>query len=407
MSTVLTTGRRELKVLGLVGSGHMLSHVYILLLPPLFPLLKVEFGVSYALLGMIAAAFSLATALGQIPMGFLVDRIGGRSLLVAALLLQAAAAAGMAFAESYWMLVALAGVAGLANTVFHPADYSILSASIPYARLGRAFSVHSLSGNLGAALTPPVVIALTTLWNWRVALAAAALLSLSVAALIAWQRDTLAEERPEPEAGASMAGIAEGVALLRSPPILMAFLFFLVGGIGVTAIQTQGVAAIAVLHGSTLAAASGVLTGFLIGAAGGIFVAALLLDRTGRPHAIVIGALVCAAAPMLLVGSLPLSIVAITALLTLAGLCTGVVQPARDLIVRRITPAGSSGKVFGFLSTAFSVGGVATPVIFGWILDSAGAEWMFWLIAACMLGAVPTVVWLRRSRQASAPAPGA
>ena len=131
MSTVLTTGRRELKVLGLVGSGHMLSHVYILLLPPLFPLLKVEFGVSYALLGMIAAAFSLATALGQIPMGFLVDRIGGRGLLVAALLLQGSAAAGMALADSYWMLVALAGVAGLANTVFHPADYSILSASIP------------------------------------------------------------------------------------------------------------------------------------------------------------------------------------------------------------------------------------------------------------------------------------
>ncbi len=397
MSTDLTAGRRELKVLSLIGSGHMLSHVYILLLPPLFPLFKQEFGVSYTLLGVIAGAFSLATVLGQIPMGFLVDRIGGRNLLVAGLLLQGSAAAAMALADSYWMLVLLSGLAGLANTVFHPADFSILSASIPHARLGRAFSAHSLSGNLGAAMTPPVVIALTTLWNWRVAVAAAALLSLSTAALIAWQRHALVEERPEADRTTAMTSIAEGVTLLRSTPILIAFLFYLAGGIGVTAIQTQGVAAIAVLHDSTLAAASGVLTGFLIGSAGGIFVAAFLLDRTGRPNAIVVGALLCGAALMLLVGSLPLSIVAITALLTATGVCTGIVQPTRDLMVRHLTPVGSSGKVFGFLSTAYSIGGVATPVIFGWILDHAGAHWMFWLIAAFMLAAILTVVRLGRS----------
>ena len=201
--------------------------MHFLLLPPLFPLLKV------------AAAFSLATGLGQVPIGFVVDRIGGRNLLVAGLLLQGCAAFGMAFANSYWMLVALSGLSGLANTVFHPADYAILSASIPQRRLGRAFSMHGLSGNIGAAITPPAVIALTALWDWRIAVAVAGVVSVLVALLIAWQRDTLAEESSETDGGgpSEQGGeVGQGIALLLSAPILVAFMFFLLSSIGVNAI---------------------------------------------------------------------------------------------------------------------------------------------------------------------------
>ena len=410
MSAVLTADRHELKVMGLIGSGHMLSHVYILLLPPLFPLFKEEFGVSYAALGVIASAFSLATSLGQVPVGFLVDRIGGRNLLVAGLLLQGSAAFAMAFANSYWMLVALAGLTGLANTVFHPADFAILSGSIRQARLGRAFSMHSLAGNLGGAVTPPVVIALTALWNWHVAVAAAGCLSLLVALLIAWQRDTLAEEghqthggdQSDPDASDDRhERVGRGVALLFSPPIRLAFLFFLLSSIGVSAIQTQVVAAVALTHDTTLAAVSSVLTGFLVGSAAGIFIAAFLLDRSKRPDTIATVAFVFAAALMLLAGSASMPIAILTLLLTATGICAGVVQPTRDLMVRQITPVGSAGKVFGFLSTAFSIGGVVTPVIFGWILDNAGARWMFWLIAAFMLASILTVTRLGRTPPAS------
>ena len=401
MSTALTADRRELKVLGLIGSGHLLSHVHILLLPPLFPLLKEEFGVSYTELGVVAAAFSLANSIGQIPMGFVVDRIGGRNLLVAGLLLQGCAAAAMAFVDTYWMLVVLSALSGLANTVFHPADYAILSASIPHGRLGRAFSMHGLSGNIGAAVTPPVVLALTALWNWRVALMAAGLLSALVALLIAWQRESLIEERAETDPrGDDGEPVGQGVALLLSGPILMAFLFFLLSSIGVSAIQTQLVAAVASMHDSTLEAAGSVLTGFLVGSAGGIFVAGFLLDRSKRPDSIATVAFLVAAGLMLLAGSASMPIVLLTLLLTATGVCAGVVQPTRDLMVRHITPAGSSGKVFGFLSTAYSVGGVATPVIFGWILDNAGARWMFWLIAAFMLASILTVSRLRRAPSA-------
>jgi len=402
MSTVLTTGRRELKVLGLIGSAHMLSHVQILLLPPLFPLLKEEFGVSYAALGVVAAAFSLAASLGQVPMGFLVDRIGGRNLLVAGLLLQGCAAFAMAFANSYWMLVALSAVTGLAATVFHPANFAILSASIPQGRLGRAFSMHSLCGNLGGALTPPVVIALTVLWDWRVAVAAAGVLSVMVAVLIAWQRGALAEERVENDDGSRRDdNVGQGIALLLSGPILMAFLFFLLSSIGVSAIQTLVVAAVASTHDTTLAAASGVLTGFLIGAATGIFIAGFLLDRNKRPDSIATVAFLCAAVLMVLAGSASMPIAMLTLLLTVTGVCSGIVQPTRDLMVRQITPTGATGKVFGFLSTAFSVGGVVTPVIFGWILDNAGARWMFWLIAAFMLASILTVIRVGQSRPVS------
>ena len=149
------------------------------------------------------------------------------------------------------------------------------------------------------------------------------------------------------------------------------------------------------------------MTGFLIGSAGGIFVASFLLDRSKRPDSIATVAFLCAAGLMLLAGAASMPIAVLTLLLTATGVCAGIVQPTRDLMVRQITPIGSTGKVFGFLSTAFSVGGVVTPIIFGWVLDHAGARWMFWLIAAFMLAAILTVGRLGRSRPVPASAPGA
>ena len=403
MSTLAVPQVNETKVLSLIGGGHLLSHVFVMILPPLFPLLKDELNVSYAGLGLILGSFSLVATISQMPMGFLVDRIGGRYLLAAALIVQGIAAVVAALAGSYWIMVAMFGLAGLAGTVFHPADYAILSASITRPRLGRAFSVHSLSGNIGSAVTPPVMVALTALWSWQSAMTAAGLLSISVGALVAWQRRALTEEpiSAAVRAAPQREKLSQGVALLASTPILLAFVFCLLSSVSYSAIYSFVVVAVVEIDQTPLAAANSVLTAFLASSAVGIFAATFLIDRVARPAWISVVSFAAAAVIMLLVGSVPLSLLMLLLALGACGFCFGVVQPARDLLVQQATPVGSTGKVFGFMSMGFSVGGTVTPIVFGWILDQGGAHWIFWLAAVFLLLSIFAIGGFSRSAATS------
>lgn len=161
---------REAKVLGQVGAGHLLSHFYILALPPLFPLLKGEFDVTYVALGMMITVNSITTSVAQTPFGFLVDRLGSRRILIGGLIVQGCLIVGIGFTDSYLAALGLFGLAGIANAVFHPVDYAILSGSISRERVGQAFSIHTFTGNLGWVVAPGVMLSLTALYDWRAAL---------------------------------------------------------------------------------------------------------------------------------------------------------------------------------------------------------------------------------------------
>jgi predicted MFS family arabinose efflux permease len=405
--SIAAAERSEWKVLSLVGAAHFASHVYYLLLPPLFPLLKDEFDASYTELGLALAAYGLASSIGQTPVGFAVDRIGGRTLLALGLFVQGATAVAVAFVDAYWMIVVLFGVAGLANTVFHPADYAILSASIRPTRLGRAFSVHNLTGNIGSAVTAPAMIALTALWDWRAAIAFFGLLSIALAALLQWQRGALAEESAANGDGAAAGAAApaiRGIALLLSGPILTAFAFCVLTSIGFGAIYTYVVAAVVAANKVPLVTANAVLTGFLAGSAAGIFIAGFLVDRVRSPDRLVIVSTALAAAALTVIGFAPHPVAFVLAAVAFVGCCSGVVQPARDLLIRQVTPAGTTGAVFGFLSTGFAIGGAVTPLVFGWILDRGEPHWLYWLAAAFFLGSVVAVSGIRR-REPVVPAP--
>jgi len=382
----------ESRALGVVSAGHLMSHFYVLVLPPLYPVLKEEFGVSYAELGLTATAYAILTGLAQTPVGFLVDRIGGRRLLVGGLIAMGLAIAAIGFSSSFWAVVLLYGLAGLANTVFHPANYAILSASIPRERIGRAFSIHTFVGHIGWAIAPGIVIALTALWNWRTAMVVTGLASVAIAALIEWQRAALREERASTAAsGAASPSIRDGIALLFSPAILLAFVFFVLIAMGFGALRQFAVSALVVGWDLPLATANAVLSGFLIGSPIGILIGGLYVDRMKQPALMAAGGFVVGAAATLAVGSLPLPIAGLTVTLAVAGLCAGMVQPARDLMLRRMTPEGSAGKVFGFATTGLGFGGAVMPPLFGWVLDQGDPRWVFWLAAAFLLASLVTV----------------
>ena len=169
--------RRNVQVLALVGSGHTVSHLYLLALPPLFPILRDDLGASYAALGFLVTMFNITTGAAQIPAGFLVDRFGARRLLLLGLGIMGAAITALGFAPTYWLMLVLIALAGIGNSVFHPADYAILTASVDRGWLGRAFAIHTFAGNLGFVLAPATMIALTAWLGWRGALSAAGLVA--------------------------------------------------------------------------------------------------------------------------------------------------------------------------------------------------------------------------------------
>jgi MFS transporter, FSR family, fosmidomycin resistance protein len=406
--TTIQTGaaptRHDLKVISLIGTGHFVSHFYILILPPLFPLLKAEFGVGYVALGFALAVLNTVTALTQAPVGFLVDRFGARGILIAGLALFSLAIGLIGVWPSYPVLLLLMVVAGLGNSVFHPADYAILSAAIDNRRMGRAFSIHTFGGYAGFALAPPVIVGLTAAFGWRLALLLAGLGGLIVAALMLANSGALRADRDAGRRRAVGEAAAPGWRLLLSAPILMALLFFMMLAISQGGYMSFSVAAIEDLYRIDLTAASVPLTSYLVASAFGVLVGGWIADRTRRHHQVVgvcflLVALFAAAVPLLLP---PLAVVSL--LFALAGLFAGVVAPSRDMMVRAVTPAGSSGKVFGFVTTGFNIGGIAGPLLFGLVLDFGAPEHLFWAIAALSLLTLLVVWATARSTAAGAPA---
>jgi MFS family permease len=83
--------------------------------------------------------------------------------------------------------------------------------------------------------------------------------------------------------------------------------------------------------------------------------------------------------------------VALIGVMSLVGLSSGIIMPSRDMIVRAVTPPGSFGKVFGFVTTGFNIGGIVAPLIFGTIMDHGNPRLVFLAVAALSLLAILTV----------------
>jgi MFS family permease len=393
------TGRHDLKVMSLVGTAHFFSHFYILALPPLFPILRAEFGVGYAALGLALAVLNGVTGLTQAPVGFLVDRFGARAILIAGLALFSLAIGLVGLLPGYPMLLALMVVGGLGNSVFHPADYAILSSAIDQRRMGRAFSIHTFGGHAGFALAPPVIVALTALFDWRTALALSGAAGLVVTLLIVGNSGVLRADADSWRRVAAGGPRAAGVRLLLSGPILMALAFFAMLALSLGGFTSFSVAAIEALYRVPLAEATVPLTLYLAASATGVLAGGWIADRTHR-HQHVVGAsfllvaLFSALIPQLLP---PLAITA--GLFALAGFFSGVVAPSRDMMVRAVTPPGASGKVFGFVTTGFNIGGIVAPLLFGFVLDYADPGLVFWTIAGLSLLTLFVVYGAPRSRE--------
>ena len=389
MASVLSLPRGELKSTGLISVGHGFSHLYMLVLPPLFPLIQEDLAVSWTDLGLLFAVLSIATGLAQLPAGILVDRIGARPVLFAGLVLQAAPFALVALFPSYWGLMAVVFIAGIGISVFHPADYAVLAAQVGGERQGRAFGIHIFAGYAGWVVAPPLMLALASVLDWAAAVSVAGLIGLLFTAIAALHREALDDRAVRADPGEGKEAVSRSLRaqmrFLFSPPVLLFLVFFTALATGTSGIHAFAVVALVELYDASLAAANAQLTGYFAAAAVGVLIGGVIADRV-KDHEGLAALCFVASAACLVVIALKLLPIAYVIIPMLGSAVTlGLMSPSRDLLVRRICPPGTIGTVFGFVTTGFSVGAAVGPPIFGFAADIGRPDLIFWLSGAFTL----------------------
>ncbi len=393
----------DARTIASVSAAHFVSHVYILLLPPLFEVIRADYQVSYTELGLALVAFNALTAVFQTPAGFLVDHVGARIVLICGLLLGSAAVVVAGVAVSFWVFVAMFALAGLGNAVYHPADYAMLSDRVASERIGRAFSIHTFSGMLGGAVAPGLLLFLYGYVGWRGAFVATAMLGLAVAVVLAFQRDApIRRDHLDPVVDAGSGNGQTSLRLLLSPVILLNFVFFALFAFTNGGLITYSVVALSAAHGVPLAEGNLALSGFLLLNAAGVLLGGLLLGRAS-PVLVTVASMLAFAILAVVLGLYNLGTAATVIVMSLSGLAAGMAMPSRDMMVRAVTPPGSFGKVFGFVTTGFNFAGVLVPLCFGPLMDHGHPVAVFMVIAATSVAAVAIVFSARGDRTVAAP----
>jgi MFS family permease len=362
----------SLRTLAGISTAHWVSHFHFMALPMLFPFLKEQLGVGYIDLGFALTVFAVISGVTQAPMGYLADHIGARKVLLAGLTLGGLALIMLGLHLTYAWLIASAVLLGIANSVYHPADDALLAAHMDEARMGRAFSIHTFAGFLGGAVAPAIIAALVEMTGGHGAMIVAGAVGPLVALLliVVGIPDASAADR-------KVDGVHPPRQSVITPTLIVLTIFFMLLSLSSAGIGNFGVVALMNGYGASFSAANIALTAFLGFSAIGVLAGGLLADRTHRHGQVAAACFAVNAAIVLVIAIIDLPSLLLTTAMAVAGFLGGVIAPSRDMLVRNAAPAGAAGRAFGIVTTGFNLGGIVSPLLFGWIMDQNAPHWVF------------------------------
>ena len=380
--------KKDIFTIGLVGLGHGTSHFFHLILPPLFPWIKAEFALTNAEVGMLLTIFFLISGVGQTLAGFIVDKFGALPALVIGLALSGLASLGFAVSHNYLSLIFFAGIAGLGNCVFHPADYTLLNNRVSVKRLGHAFSAHGISGALGWALAPVFLVGLTHLFDWRTAVAASSCVAFIVLIILYSNKALLGGMRGAVKTDTAKPKKMESFTFLRLKSVWLCFLFFMISALAFGGIQSFAPTAISEIYAIPYSIAILGITIYMLANAGGLVAGGFAASMTNH-HGRVIGAsLMIAGMTSIFTAFGFLGSWSVFPLLAVIGFGAGVAGPSRDLLVRAASPKGATGRVYGVVYSGLDIGIALAPLIFGVLMDLHLSIWIFIVIGCFQIGAI-------------------
>lgn len=399
--------RRDVRVISLIGIAHGISHFYQLAFVTMLLIVRNRVGLSFEEIGLLGGLFYGVSGLAQTAAGFAVDRYGARPILSGGLATIGVALALISVAHSFWGFAAIAVLAGLGNSIFHPADFALMNASVNPKRLGRAFSIHGLGGSLGWAAAP-VMYFLEDAFGWNGAALIGAIPGLLLATLVYVFRNDFVDHRVEARAAAKKAGGEPSpLSLFLQGPILLCLVYFALVAANTVGIQQFAVPAWHSMFGVSENFAAICLVVFIVGSAKGVFVGGFFADRVRHHDRVAAIGLLAAGAFTLPIAMQVISGDLLLPLLWLAGFAGGVTGPSRDMIVRSTTPPGASGKVFGFVYSGLDIGSFLAPPVFGWLMSQGAPAMIFWIAVGLYIVNAALVTIIRQAAPTPRPVPAA
>ena len=395
----MSTQRNNVEVIGLVGLAHSISHFFHLILAPLFPWLKIEFGLSYAELGLLMTVFFVVSTIVQATSGFIVDRKGAYPVLLVGVGMLSISALSLSFAPNYSVLILGAAISGVGNGVFHPVNYTLLNKLVETKNLGHAYSVHGVTGNLGWAAAPIVLIGLTTLFDWRVALQGASLIAFAILLLLWSRRATLHDAPKHSHQAQEVSGSAFG--FLKLPAIWMCWGFFLLTTLALSGIQSFAPSALKAIYNVDLAVATTAYTSYMLASAAGMILGGFIASRYKQSDRVIASAFLMSGCMAVLIGLGIFPGAMVPVLFAMMGLGAGIAGPSRDLMIRSATPKGSTGRVYGMVYSGLDTGLATGPLLFGLLMDMKLPPMIFFGIAVFQMLAIFTAVRLTGRTQAA------
>lgn len=387
MTEALTLNRRasDVRVVGLISLAHGSSHFFHLILPPMFPWLKAEFGFNYAELGLLMTIFFVVSCIVQAASGFLVDRIGARPVLFVGVGLLALAALTYSQSNGYWMLVMGAVIAGCGNGIFHPVDYTLINHKISPPNLPYAYSIHGVTGYIGWAAAPAFMVAVASVADWRIAFLSAAVVEALILLILWLGRERLIDNVQERKAKSHEShaaahpgeGSSSTFAFLKLPAVWLCWIFFFFSMAATTGLQSFAPSALLKIYELPVSAGNYFLTLMSLGGAGGMLLGGYLAKRFSNPERIITWcfAMNIVMGLLLATGLVPFEAIVIPFVVIGAGL--GIAAPSRDLMVRSATPSGASGRVYGIVYSGIDLGAALSPLVFGLFLDANLPQFLF------------------------------
>lgn len=358
--------QQDATVIGLVGLAHASSHFAHLLLPLMFPVFMTEFGLSFSELGLLMTVFFVVSGVGQAGAGFVVDRLGARPLLFVALGIFALACALASLVNGYTGLLLVAALAGLGNATFHPVDFTILNQRVSPSRLGYAFSAHGLTGNLGWAAAPVFFATISSGFGWRHAYQAAAVMYLAIFVLLFLAREHLSTQVVQRD---NSVHAEHDLAFMKLPVVWWCFGFFLLSTMTLAVIQSFSVSILKAMHGVSFEAATLTLTAYMLSGAVGMFVGGFIAARIANSDRVVALAMAVGAVLLGVCGTGLLGATATMVVLAATGFAVGIGGPSRDMMIKKATPKGATGRVYGLVYSGLDTGFALSPMVFGVFMD--------------------------------------